>query len=309
MVKATREIFLLAVFFFSGCFCSSFIGLAKNLDSISYGLIDVKSGSSTLFSSFPLVTFNAPQFAYSPSTQLYTFIAFDSVQFDSFLLSLNASDGAVVYNTSLNELPLPFGLAYDGAGVLYGQVWYTNGTMVLASFNARTLAIQTTPFDFVPGDWWTYVSSTFCNWNDAYYSLFSSPYDESLVGINVLNGKVVLNITLGLNTTLGVATNLQYNNVTNTFYVLGFNNATQSYDLATINQATGGLRYLDVFTNTTLSDVTGMGLDSVNNILSIVYVDGYTTMLVNVDLKTGAMLGSTKLSSNAISTMLALSNL
>ena len=37
--------------------------------------------------------------------------------------------------------------------------------------------------------------------------------------------------------------------------------------------------------------MTGMGLDDANNVLSVVYIDGYTTMLVNVDLKAKTIIG------------------
>jgi hypothetical protein len=163
-------------------------------------------------------------------------------------------------------------------------------------------------FSFQPGDWWTYVDSTFSAWNDTYYSLYLSPTSETLVGINVLNGRVVMNLTLGLDTTHGVAIGLQYNNVTNTFYVLGFDNATHNYDIAAINHVTGYLNYLGIFTNSTLGDITGIGLDIVTNILSIVCIKDYSPTIVNVDLKTKAILGSIQLSTKSISTMLALTN-
>eukprot|EP00026_Physarum_polycephalum_P010927 Phypoly_transcript_11114.p1 GENE.Phypoly_transcript_11114~~Phypoly_transcript_11114.p1 ORF type:complete len:325 (+),score=25.95 Phypoly_transcript_11114:109-1083(+) len=308
---AYNKLLLSFMLLFSLCSGSNFLGLARNFDSISYGSLNVKSGVSTILSTFPFVTFNAPQAAYCPSTNLYSFVGYDSTSFDSFLVSLNASDGTAMYNGSFTKPPLPFGLACETTqGNLYGQVWWPNGTAGLVTVNVKTLAMQSLEgFTFQPGTWWTYVASTFCDWNDTYYSLYVSPSSENLVGINVVNGQVILNVSLSLNTTEGVASTLQYNNVTNTFYTIGFNNGTQSYDLASINQATGSLTYLNIFTNNTLGDVTGSGLDFVNNILSIVYLDGYVTMLVNVDLKGNAIIGMTKLSNNSISTMLTLTNM
>lgn len=45
------------------------------------GTLDVKSGTSAVLATYPLTTFNAPQFAYSPSTNLYSFVAYGILLF------------------------------------------------------------------------------------------------------------------------------------------------------------------------------------------------------------------------------------
>lgn len=302
---------LLAFFLLSLCTASVFVGIQKNIESISYGLLDTKTGASTIKSTFNLVTFNAPQFAYSSNTEQYTFIAYDSSTYDSVWLTLNATSGEVVYNSTFQGLPIPFGLQYDnGMGTLYGQAWYANGSCALVALSVKQAGLLLgVGFVFDNSDlWWSFVASNYDPYGHVYYSLYVSPASQILVGITVFNGLVVSNLTLNLDTSLGAAYGLQYNNNTDTFYVIGFNNITLNYDLATINQANGSLSYLNLFTNSTLGDVVGMGMDTTNNQLLLVSSVGYDLILATVDLK-ALSIGYTKLAGNSISSMLALSNL
>jgi len=128
------------------------------------------------------------------------------------------------------------------------------------------------------------------------------------VAISTSSGVVSMNVTLAVNSTL-FASGLQYNNITDTFYAIGFNTALQNYDVAVINHLTGDLKYLGVFNSTFGGDVTGMGLDKTNNILSMVYANGTNLILANIDLHANQLINSIPISSKSVSSNLAFANL
>jgi len=244
------------------------------------------------------MAFNNPQFAYywANAVPYYSFLAYDTTTYSPVLFTLNAATGAEVFNVSLPNPPYPFGFQYDTIlGQLYAQEWQSNGTAYLVTLNPQTGATSNTGFSFDAGTWWSFVASAYDGYNHTYYALLASAVSESLVAIDSRSGQLSFNLTLGvsLNYTLN-AYGLQYNNNTDTFYVVGFNGVAQTFDIAWINQKTGSLDYLNIFNNNSTfnGDVTGMGLDNINNILSIVYTNGTDFVVANVDLSSNSIMGT-----------------
>lgn len=285
------------------------VGLQPHIDSVSFGTLNLKSGVSQVKSAFLelVVEPNAEQFAYSPSNQHYTFIAYDISPYTPILITLNASSGHVIYKSSFASPPYPFGLHYDTVlSQLFAQLWYPNGTASMVIVDPQTLSTRNTGFYFQADNLWTSAASTYDEHTHTYYALYVSAWSETLIGVTTLNGLVTLNVTIRLNNTVN-AYGLQYNNNTNTFYVIGLNRNTQSFDVGVIDQATGNLQFLNLFANASFGgDVLGMGLDKADNLLSLVYQssNGTDLVLTNIDLKARQIIGTLPISRGSVSVML-----
>jgi hypothetical protein len=290
------------------------VGMASIVDSLSFGTLDITTGDSTVLRTFTEIGIaNNAQFAYSPARQAYTFIAYDLDTYDPILVTLDTNTGVTLANTTIPNPPYYFGFQYDDSlSRLFAQLWYANGSANLVSIDPQNVSLTLpTGFNyFEPGEWWVFVSSAYDAYSHTYYALYVSPNSEVLVGITTLNGLVTLNLTLSVNMNTSVnANSLQYNNNTNTFYVIGFNTYTQSYDLAVIDQTNGNLLYANVFNNTGFNgDVMGIGLDSTNNLLSLVYSNSTNNVLATVDLTSNKLQNSMQISPKSVSNMLAFSS-